>query len=94
MEECQQSQPATDDNTAALVGVSRSQIENNKTFLCWPGPVWPGMANAKINFRGQFIISDIEWRVGGIMKHDSALSSPLALTKQNNNIHCTIRTVI
>ena len=25
---------------------------------------WPSLANAKINFRGQFIISDIEWSGG------------------------------
>lgn len=38
------------------------QIENNKTFLCWLA----GLANAKINFRRQFIISDIEWGLEGL----------------------------
>ena len=51
----------------------RIQIENNKTFLCWLA----GLANAKINFRGQFIIRDIEWGLEGLELLSMTLPSPL-----------------
>ena len=62
MEECQQSQWTT------VPGLFKTliQIENNKTFLCWLAGLLAWQMRAKINFRGQFIITDIEWGLEGL----------------------------